>query len=250
MDSGSALRTVCAELRRLLVAAASARTGLAPESLDVHDGEVVDGSGRGHGSYWSLLRREDLAVAVTGTAPPKDPARHELVGHSVPRPDLEWKLTGEPLLRPRPPPPGPAVRPDGPASLSRRLPARGGRHGRAGAARVRSVVRHGSFLGVVADREEEAIRAAELLRAGARWREQEALPVEEEPVERLGGQPAETRQVARRADPAAAARVVAVHRASYGRSYSPTARSAPAPPSPGGQATTSRCGPTARASIP
>ena len=52
---------------------------------------------------------------------------------------------------------------------------------------VRSVVRHGSFLGVVADREEEAIRAAELLRAGARWREQEALPVEEEPVERLAG---------------------------------------------------------------
>ena len=98
MDSGSALRTVCAELRRLLVAAASARSGLAPESLDVHDGEVVDGSGRRHGSYWSLLRREDLAVAVTGTAPPKDPARHELVGHSVPRPDLEWKLTGDPAF--------------------------------------------------------------------------------------------------------------------------------------------------------
>ena len=219
MDSGSALRTVCAELRRLLLAAASARTGLGPESLDVHDGEVVDGSGRGHGSYWSLLRPEDLAVAVTGTAPPKDPARHELVGHSVPRPDLEWKLTGEPsfvhdLRLPgqlfgrmvRPPSPGACLL-GVDDTAARALPA------------VRSVVRHGSFLGVVADREEEAIRAAELLRAGARWREQEALPVEEEPVERLAGQPAETRQVARRADPAAAARVVAVHRASYGRSY-------------------------------
>ena len=219
MDSGTALRAVCAELRRLLLVVASARSGLAPESLDVRDGEVVDGSGRSHGSYWSLLRPEDLDVPVTGTAPPKDPARHQLVGHSVPRRDLAWKLTGVPVFvhdlrlpgqlfgrMVRPPSPG-ACLVEVDDTAARALPA------------VHCVVRHGSFLGVVADREEEAIRAAELLRAGARWREREPLPVDEEWVERLVGQPAETLEVARRADPTATDRVVAVHRASYGRAH-------------------------------
>jgi nicotinate dehydrogenase subunit B len=219
MDSGSALRTVCAEVRRLLLEAASARSGIGPEDLSVHDGEVLDADGGGHGSYWDLLRPEDLEVAVTGTAAPKDPARHELVGHSVPRRDLEWKLTGAPafvhdLRLPgqlfgrvvRPPCPGACLVAVDDAA-ARALPA------------VLRVVRRGSFLGVVADREEEAVRAAELLRAGARWQEQDTLPVHEEWVERLVGQPAETLEIARRTDPTAAARVAAVHRASYSRAH-------------------------------
>ena len=219
MDSGTALRTVCAEVRRLLLAVASARSGIGPEQLHVHDGEVLDADGGGHGSYWDLLRPEDLAVAVTGTAAPKDPARHELVGHSVPRLDLDRKLTGaaafvHDLRLPgqvfgrmvRPPSPGACLLGVDDAA-ARSLPA------------VLTVVRRGSFLGVVADREEEAIRAAELLRAGARWQERTTLPVGTDWVERLAGQPAETLEIARRADPTAAARVVAVHRASYARAY-------------------------------
>jgi nicotinate dehydrogenase subunit B len=219
MDSGSALRTVCAEIRRLLVGAAAARSGIRADSLHVHDGEVVDASGKGHGTYWDLLRPEDLQVAVTGTAPPKDPARHELVGRSVPRRELDRKLTGAPafvhdLRLPgqvygrmvRPPSPGACLL-EVDDTAARALPA------------VLSVVRRGSFLGVVADREEEAVRAAELLRAGSRWQEQESLPADPEWIDRLVGEPAEVSEVARRTDPAAAARVVAVHRASYARAY-------------------------------
>jgi CO/xanthine dehydrogenase Mo-binding subunit len=219
MDSGTALRSVCAEIRRLLLDLASARSGAPVESLDVHDGEVRDAAGVVHGSYWTLLRLEHLDVPVTGEARAKAPSRHGIVGRSVPRRDLEGKLTGAPsfvhdLRLPgqlygrvvRPPSPGACLL-DVDDTAARALPS------------VCGVVRQGSFLGVVADREEEAIRAAELLRAGARWQEQESLPVEPDWLERLVGRPAEVGQVERREDPGATARVVDVHRASYGRAY-------------------------------
>jgi nicotinate dehydrogenase subunit B len=219
MDSGSALRTVCAEVRRLLLRLASARSGTAVEDLEVHDGEVRDAAGAGHGSYWSLLGREHLDVPVTGEAAAKAPARHEIVGGSVRRRDLDRKFTGAPsfvhdLRLPgqlygrvvRPPSPG-ACLVDVDDSAARSLPS------------VCGVVRQGSFLGVVADREEEAIRATELLRAHARWQEQDTLPVEPDWLESLVGRPAEVSQVERRENPDATARVVDVHRASYGRAY-------------------------------
>ncbi|TFV71567.1 xanthine dehydrogenase family protein molybdopterin-binding subunit [Blastococcus sp. CT_GayMR19] len=219
MDSGSALRAVCAEVRRLLLSLASARSGAPVEGLEVHDGEVRDAAGTVQGSYWTLLRREQLDVPVTGEAAAKAPARHGIVGHSVRRRDLDRKLTGAPsfvhdLRLPgqlygrvvRPPSPGACLL-DVDDSAARALPS------------VCGVVRQGSFLGVVADREEEAIRATELLRAGARWQEQETLPVDPDWLDSLPGHPAEVSQVERREDPDAAARVVDVHRASYGRAY-------------------------------
>ena len=219
MDSGNAVRTVCAEVRRLLLSVASARSGCTMASLAVHDGEVRDATGAAHGSYWTLLRTDQLDVEVTGDVPPKSPVRHQIVGTSVRRRDLEAKLTGAPafvhdLRLPgqvfgrvvRPPSPGACLLEVDDAT-ARALPS------------VLEVVREGSFLGVVADREEEAVRAAELLRAAARWREQDTLPVDAATTERLIGQPAETLEVGRRSDPSASARVATVHRASYGRSY-------------------------------
>jgi nicotinate dehydrogenase subunit B len=219
MDSGSALRTVCAQVRHLLLAVASTGSGRPVEDLHVDDGEVRDTTGTVHGSYWTLLRPEDLDVAVGDSGSAKDPSLHRVVGHSVRRPDLDRKLTGSPafvhdLRLPgqlfgrvvRPPSPGACLL-DVDDTAARALPA------------VRDVVRQCSFLGVVADREEEAIRATELLRAGARWQEQETLPVDRDRIEQLVGQPAEVSQVERREDPAALARVVDVHRARYGRAY-------------------------------
>ena len=219
MDSGSALRTVCAEVRNLLVTLASSGSGIAAEDLAVHDGEVRDAAGDGHGSYWTLLHREHLDVAVTGEVPVKPPARHEIVGRSIRRRDLDAKLTGGPAFVHDVRLPGQlygrVVRPPSPGaclisvdeSAARALPS------------VCAVVRQGSFLGVVADREEEAIRATELLRAGARWQEQESLPVAEDWLEDLVGRPADVSPVQRREDPAARGRVVDEHRATYGRAY-------------------------------
>lgn len=219
MDSGSGLRTVCADVRALLVASASARTGIGVDRLHVRDGEVRSSAGLPCGTYWDLLDPGALDVPVTGGARPKAPGEHTVVGRSLARSDLVPKLTGAPaflhdLSLPgqlfgrmvRPPTPGACLL-DVDDAAARGLPS------------VVAVVREGSFLGVVADREEEAVRAAELLRAGATWQEPDALPSSADWLAGLADQPAESLCVARREDPAAAGRVVDVLRARYGRHY-------------------------------
>jgi CO/xanthine dehydrogenase Mo-binding subunit len=217
MDSGTAIRAVCAEVRACALHAAAARTGIPVERLTVVAGEVRDDAGRSCGTYADLLDRAALDVPVSGTVPAKDPARHRVVGRSLPRVDLPAKLTGGPAFVHDLALPGQqygrVVRPPSPSARllscderpARELPA------------VVAVVREGDFLGVVATREEEAVRAAERLRAAARWEERDTrtgwLPGE------LVGQDAECTEVARRRDPAAAGRVVAGFRALYTRPY-------------------------------
>ena len=219
MDSGRAVRAVCSEVRLRLLTVASDRSGVPAEELEVHDGEVRDRAGTVLGTYWTLVTPGLLDVAVSGTARPKEPARHEVVGRSLPRRDLARKFSGDPafvhdLALPgqlfgrivRPPSPG-ACLVDVDDTTARALPA------------VVAVVRAGSFLGVVAAREEEAIRAAERLRAGATWEAPEALPDEAEWTPGLVGEPAEEAPFERREDASAGARVVDGFRASYSRGY-------------------------------
>ena len=216
MDSGGAVRTVCAEVRRLLLSVVSRRTGIPVGELQVHDGAVRDADGVARGDYWSLVRPGLLDVAVTGTAPPKDPARHTVVGRSVPRRDLEGKLAGAPAFVHDLALPGQlfgrVVRPPSPVA---RLVTVDDRPARALPA-VLAVVREGSFLGVVTDREEEAVRAAEVLRRCATWQEPDAC-AEVDPVPETVGRPAEETAVDRRSDRSAGARVTDVVRTAYSR---------------------------------
>ncbi|MCV2488860.1 molybdopterin-dependent oxidoreductase [Geodermatophilus sp. YIM 151500] len=219
MDSGGALRAVCAQARALLLSVASDRSGIPAAELGVRDGAVRDRAGTEHGSYWTLLGPGRLEVPVTGEAPAKDPADHTVVGRSLPRTDLPAKLTGAPAFVSDLALPGQlfgrVVRPPSPGacllavddSAARALPA------------VVGVVRRGSFLGVVADREEEAVRAAELLRASATWREEDGLPEAATWLRDLPGRPAERIPVVRHGEPVAPERVAAVVRERYGRPH-------------------------------
>jgi nicotinate dehydrogenase subunit B len=216
MDSGRAVRAVCAEVRLLLLSVASADTGIPLAELQVHDGAIRDAGGRARGDYWSLVRPGLLDVPVTGTAPPKDPAAHTVVGRSIPRLDLAAKVTGAPAFVHDLALPGQlfgrVVRPPSPGA---RLVTLDDRPARALPA-VLAVVRQGSFLGVVADREEEAVRAAELLRRCAGWDVPDAPP-DGDVAGRPVGRPAEETVVERRPDATAGARVADVVRAAYGR---------------------------------
>ncbi len=219
MDSGSAVRAVCAEVRWLLLSAASARAGIDADEMQVHDGEVRDGAGVALGSYWSLLEPSVLDTAVTGDVLPKEPGRHQVVGRSLQRRDLVGKLTGAPAFVHDLALPGQlfgrVVRPPSPGACLLGVDEAAAR----ALAAVVTVVREGSFLAVVAEREEEAVRAAELLRAGADWQRQETLPDQSTWTAQLVGQPAEELEVERRTDPSAGARVVDVFSASYSRPY-------------------------------
>ena len=82
-------------------------------------------------------------------------------------------------------------------------------------------MRDGSFLGVIAEREEVALRAADLLRADAKWQEQPTLPDEDDLPAFLTTAPAETSVLAESAPPASAPPRPAArsHEAAYHRPY-------------------------------
>lgn len=123
-------------------------------------------------SYAALARSIDLDVAADpGVALRSEP---DLVGQDVARLDLPDKVFGRPRYIQDMRLPGQlfgrVIRPPSPgahlisASFSTDL----------------TVVRDGSFLGIIGPDEAEVVRTAEALRQAARWAEQDALPDEDE----------------------------------------------------------------------
>ena len=161
MSSGTALRQAAAEVRGLLLEQAAVALGVAAGELEVRDGTI---SARGASvTYWQLAGGRPLACRASGRVAPKPAAEHRVVGASAPgRSDLRAIV-------------------DGSARFVADLAPEGVMHGRVvrapspGAVLLRAgegipgVVRKGSFLGVLAEREEQAVSAAELLRARSRW---------------------------------------------------------------------------------
>ena len=218
--SGAALRVACAEARAIYLAAAAGRWNVPAEALTVQDGTMAAPDGRTT-SYWELADDGLLDRLATGLAEPKAVSDYRIVGTSVPRVDLPDKLAPRPrfvhdmtldgMLY------GRVVRP----------PSRGATLLDVGAepamalAGVVTVVRDGSFLGVIAEREEVALRAADLLRAEAKWQEQPTLPDEDDLPAFLTTAPAETSVLAESAPPASAPPGSAArsHEATYHRPY-------------------------------
>lgn len=200
--SGAALRQACAEARAAYLAAAAAHLGVSADQLTVRDGDIAGPDGA-RTSYWKLADDDLLARDATGAVRPKSPQGYRVVGTNTPRVDIPDKVIGRPryvqdLDLPgkvygrvvRPPSRG-AELVDLDTSRAEALPG------------VLTVVREGSFVGVVAEREEVAQRAAEALRAGAQWHEQDTLPDPTALPEFLTSQPAETTVQAEHGDPAA-----------------------------------------------
>jgi CO/xanthine dehydrogenase Mo-binding subunit len=216
--SGAALRLVCAEARALYLAAAAARLGVGEDKLTVADGEFLAPDGRAV-SYWELADDGLLDRPATGGYPPKPTSAYRVVGTSVPRLDLPDKLTGRPRY-------AHDLAPDG-LCYGRvvRPPARGatltGLDQAAAVALpgVLAVVRDGSFLGVVAEREEVALRAAGRLREGAVWERRPTLPDAADLPAFLVSAAAETTVLAEQGEPPAPGQAAAPAEATYHRPY-------------------------------
>jgi CO/xanthine dehydrogenase Mo-binding subunit len=175
-QSGAAVRQAAAEARHLLLERAASRLGVPAAELAVEDGTVRARSGDVETTYWQLVDGELLEHRATGDVETKDPAQYRWVGKPVARLDLPGKVFGEESyvhdLRLPGMVHGRVVRP----------PHYGAHLAAHDAAPVRAmpgvlaVVRDGSFLGVVAEREEQAVTAAERLAAAARWEGDVDLP--------------------------------------------------------------------------
>ena len=212
--SGRALRLVCAEARAILVREAAARLGADEAVLQVSDGVVSSSSDGPTTSYWEVAREGLFDVDVTGTVATK-PATN---GPSQPRIDLPAKISGRPAYIHDLDLPGQlhgrVVRPPSPAAELVSIDESAAR-----SEGVISIVREGNFVGVVAEREELALAAAESLRAATRWREEPSLPDEAALAQHLRSAPAETSIVENRDEQAGVKPVARSVSATYSRPY-------------------------------
>ena len=174
------MRHAAADARQMLLKLASDRLGIPVSDLRAANGIITSGRAGKSISYGELIGDKRFEARVSGRARTKKPSEYTLVGKPVPRVDIPAKATGRfafvhDVRRPgmlhgrviRPPATGSEtaigamlVSVD-PSSISH-VPG------------VVKVVRLGDFLGVVAEREENAIRAMRELKA--EWKPWSAMP--------------------------------------------------------------------------
>jgi len=216
-DGGVALRYAAAEARFLLLQRAAVRLGVSLEQLSVADGVVSSRSG-GSVSYWDLATDDLLAREATAEIAPKPASQHTVIGTSAPRRDLPAKVSGAPVY---------VHDLDLPGMLHGRIarpPSYDARLVELDEAQVRSLsgvvslVRDGSFVGVVAEREEQALRALARVKRMARWEEKTVLPETTDPRFLLQ-EATEDEVISEKRDAAAAARGAKTLEAEYTRPY-------------------------------
>ena len=177
------LRRAAAEAREFLMQRAARQLKVDVRLLDCAEGAVfVKRNATRRIGYGELLQGQRLELKIDAAAPLKSPSEYRVVGHSVPRLDIPAKVTGEltyvhdmrlpGMLH------GRVVRPpytgaDVTAPLGKsRLEV-----DEASVAHLPGFVRLvvvGDFIGVVAEREEQAIRIARALKV--RWKNWADLP--------------------------------------------------------------------------
>jgi nicotinate dehydrogenase subunit B len=175
------LRKAAAQARQFLIARAAERLELPAEDLAIEDG-LIRGKDNRSVSYGELIADDIIRLELGDDVPVKDVNAYTIVGQSVPRVDLPAKATGElvyvhdvrlpGMLH------GRVVRPpyagvDAGAFVGTSLIA-------VDEASVRdipglvAVVSIGDFVGIIAEREENAIKAAAQLKVS--WKPVPTLP--------------------------------------------------------------------------
>ena len=215
-DSGTAILNAAAEVRMLLVQEAAARWGVPPERLATGDGSVRTPGGRSL-DYGTLAAGIALHRAAEPPFSLKPPGAYRVMGNSLPRVDIPGKVTGAEsyvhdlrlpgMVHAR------VVRPfayggkllSADIDAAERLPG------------VLKVVRDGSFLGAIAEREHQAIVAMRALSASAKWEPGRKLPEQAHIAEVLQQLPAQDLVILDRSGTAAAP--VRTLEASYSRPY-------------------------------
>ena len=167
-DSGTAVMHAAAQVRELLVGIAAERFGVRADTLALENGAIRTGDGRA-ATYGELVANRSLHVPAQSRSALSDPKTRRHIGKSLPRVDIPAKVTGgvayvqdlrlPNMVHAR------VVRP--PSYLARltgldpqpveRMPG------------VIKVVRNGSFIAVVAEREFQAIGAMRAANRAATW---------------------------------------------------------------------------------
>lgn len=93
------LRHAAAQARGWLIAQASERLGVQPALLETRDGRVWAGDDPAFSlGFGELVAQQRNVVQLDDRTRPKNPSHHRVVGRSVPRVDIPAKLAGEPVF--------------------------------------------------------------------------------------------------------------------------------------------------------
>ncbi|MFZ4806063.1 MAG: molybdopterin cofactor-binding domain-containing protein [Hyphomicrobiaceae bacterium] len=215
-QGGGALRMASAMVRELFRQRAGALLGCAPGELGVANGIFAQPGGDNEGvSYWQM--RDAVALDRLATDLPLP----VLIGGTADGPDyrrldLPQKLSGAGFIQDLRPPRlayGRVLRPAHPCD---RLTAVDRTDALAGPG-ILAVVVDGGFCGVVAERDEQALAAIAVLRAGASWRRTGELPAMGRANAWMDGMP--KRSAVLMQDQGAAAPSARRHAATYTRPY-------------------------------
>ena len=172
---GMAMRLACAVVRSVFLEAAARELEVNVTELAIRDGTIAVTGTDLRTSYWDLAPKVDLSRDATGAAAPKASSQLELVGKHAPRRDLRAKITGAAYVHDLELPGMVFGRVLRPPSYSAKLVAFDADAIRA-LRGVIAVVVSGNFIGICAEREEQAVIALEAARRAASWEEEPLLP--------------------------------------------------------------------------
>ena len=197
--SGTALRNAAAEARRAMLKMAVEQLDTTLDELIVRDGVIVVVHHPERSvTYAELMGGKPFNLQVTNKVPLKSADDYRIVGQSTPREDLPRKAAGQSsfihdlkipgMLHAR------LVRPPNPASKLisvdedsvKDIPG------------LVKVFQSGNFIGVVAEREEQAIQTAKQLKVN--WQEAAAYPRMEDLFTSLRNQPTEDNVLVEKGD--------------------------------------------------
>jgi nicotinate dehydrogenase subunit B len=192
-DSGTAVRHAAAQVRAILLGLAAARLNVPVGQLGIEDG-VIHAPGGARLAYGELVKGTELhrRAAAPATYDLRTPGQYRVIGKPFQRIDIPAKVSGgaayvQDLRLPgmvharvvRPPSAGARLLGVDSAAVEQ-LPG------------VLKVVRDGRFVGVLAQREYQAVRAAAMLATRLSWEETATLPNQAElysAVDALPSQP-------------------------------------------------------------
>jgi len=232
MDNGPQLRAAAAEARQALLQLAATKLGAPVERLKVVDGVVsVAGEPSRAVKYGDLIGAKQFNVKMTGKAPQKPVADYRLVGTRVARVDVPDKVSGKYVYMQHVRVPnmlhGRIVRPRGQGAYGDGARIASVDPGSIADIPGARVVRKGDFLGVVADNEWDAVRAADRLKV--MWQVPPRLPVQAKLFDAMRASRTTDSVIVEEGDvPAALAKAAHVSSATY---YGPYQAHAPFAPS-------------------
>ncbi|MCZ6633828.1 MAG: molybdopterin-dependent oxidoreductase, partial [bacterium] len=175
-SEGNAIRQAAADARHILLDLAASHFQVPTDRLIVTDGIIKAQDQNEQITYWDLLGGRKFETQVTGIGVQKSPEHYAVVGGSATKLNLQALVTGEPvfvhdlevpnMVHAR------VVHPPGYRAHLLSVEE----HTVTNMPGVLQIVKNGSFLGVIAEREEQAVNAAEALRSNAQWENGPPLP--------------------------------------------------------------------------